>query len=223
MPQDNLEFWKEALLNCVPGRDTVFTKGPTDVLDHSSREWSYGSKLIIDGTKKSWEEGGAVTWQPAEPRAASELPNLPGILEASQPGGGMWFVAVDKTKPRQGLEIGEALAVTDAAAGIRLIGLLDELTDVNDTDDVFWTLLNNIDPERDGRVVEGPTGPVLILDGTRKIAAEGFTRLWPDKIVMDDATVKLVDEKWARYGIPGARLESPTGHKPKRMLEEATD
>ncbi len=215
VPQDNLAFWRQALLNCVPGRDTVVTKGPTDVLDHSSREWSYGSKLILDGTAKSWEEGGAITWQPAPPRAATELPKLPGILSQAQPGGGLWFVAVDKTKPRQGLETGESLAVSSQAAGIRLIALLDELTEVTDTDDVFWTLLNNIDPERDSRVVEGPTGPVLVLDGTRKIASEGFTRLWPDKIVMDEKTVALVDEKWPRYGIPGARLESPTGKKPK--------
>ena len=55
---------------------------------------------------------------------------------------------------------------------------------------------------------------MLVLDGTRKIAAEGFTRAWPDKIVMDKKTVALVDEKWSRYGIPGPHLESPTGHKP---------
>jgi 4-hydroxy-3-polyprenylbenzoate decarboxylase len=222
VPQDNLEFWQQALLNCTPGRDTAFTKGPTDVLDHSSREWSYGSKLIIDGTKKSWEEGGENPWQPAPPRAASELPNLPGILEQAQPGGGMWFVSVDKSKPRQGLEIGEALAVSSAASGIRLIALVDELTDVNDADDVFWTWLNNIDPERDSSIVQGPTGPVLVADGTRKIASEGFTRAWPQKIVMDDATVRLVDEKWSKYGIPGAKLESPTGHKPKPRVETSS-
>ncbi|NJK44641.1 MAG: menaquinone biosynthesis decarboxylase [Pleurocapsa sp. SU_196_0] len=218
-PQNNLDFWKTALLNCVPGRDTAFTKGPTDVLDHSSREWSYGSKLIVDGTKKSWEEGGEQSWQPAPPRAASELPKRAGILEQSQPGGGLWFVSVNKTQPRQGLEIGEALAVSSAASGIRLIALVDELTDVNDDEDVFWTLLNNIDPERDSSIVNGPTGPVLVMDGTRKIAEEGFTRAWPQKIVMDAAVVALVDEKWAQYGIPGAKLESPTGHKPTRPLE----
>jgi 4-hydroxy-3-polyprenylbenzoate decarboxylase len=222
VPQNNLDFWKQALLNCTPGRDTAFTKGPTDVLDHSSREWSYGSKLIIDGTKKSWEEGGENPWQPAPPRASSELPHLPGILEQAQPGGGMWFVSVDKTKPRQGLEIGEVLAVSSAASGIRLIALVDELTDVNDADDVFWTWLNNIDPERDSSIVTGPTGPVLVADGTRKIASEGFTRAWPQKIVMDDATVRLVDEKWSKYGIPGAKLESPTGHKPKPRVETSS-
>ena len=213
-PQDNLEFWRQALQNCVPGRDTVFTKGPTDVLDHSSRSFSYGSKLIIDGTVKSWEEGDADAWQAAPPRAEGELPMLEGMLNQSQAGGGIWFVSVSKTRGGQGLEIGRELAVSSAASGIRLIALLDELTDSSDPEDAFWTLLNNIDPERDGEVVDGPTGPVLVLDGTRKIAAEGFTRAWPDKIVMDKKTVALVDEKWSRYGIPGPRLESPTGHKP---------
>jgi 4-hydroxy-3-polyprenylbenzoate decarboxylase len=131
----------------------------------------------------------------------------------------MWFVSVNKTKAGQGLEIGATLAASSLASGIRLLALVDELTDVNDADDVFWTWMNNIDPERDSRIVTGPTGPVLVVDGTRKIAEEGFSRAWPQKIVMDEATVRLVDEKWAKYGIPGARLESPTGRKPTLALE----
>ena len=56
-PQNHLEFWRTVLKNAVPGRDSQFAKGPIDVLDHSSRSWSYGSKLIIDGTRKHQEEG----------------------------------------------------------------------------------------------------------------------------------------------------------------------
>ncbi len=220
-PQNNLEFWQQALLNCEPGRDTVFTKGPIDVLDHSSREWSYGSKLIIDGTRKSWEEGGSesdtVPWTPAFPRDAFTLPKLPGILDQSQPGGGMWFVAVEKTKARQGLEIGEALAVMAEAAGIRLIAIVDDQTDVLDHEDVFWTFLNNIDPERDSSIIKGPTGNVLVLDGSKKIKEEGFTRLWPQKIVMRQDIVKMVDEKWERYGLGVPRPKSPTGEKRSKV------
>jgi 4-hydroxy-3-polyprenylbenzoate decarboxylase len=219
VPQDNLTFWRQALLHCVPGRDTAFTKGPTDVLDHSSREWAYGSKLILDGTKKSWEEGGEVAWQPAPPRAEAELPRPHGVLAQAQPGGGMWFASVHKTRGGQGLEVGRVLATSSAAAGIRLIALVDELTDVNDHEDVFWTFLNNIDPERDALILEGPTGPVLVLDGTRKIKADGFSRNWPDKIVMSPDVVALVDEKWTRYGL-GELLESPTGRKPTLKNEE---
>jgi 4-hydroxy-3-polyprenylbenzoate decarboxylase len=34
------------------------------------------------------------------------------------------------------------------------------------------------------------------IDATRKWAAEGFTRPWPDEIVMDTKTKTLVDSKW---------------------------
>lgn len=217
-PQENFRFWASALEHCLPGRDTAFTKGPVDVLDHSSRAWSYGSKLIIDGTKKWAEEGGETDWKAAAPRAESELPKLPGLLEQSQPGGGMWFVALEKTRANQGLEVAEQLARTAFASGIRLIAICDDQTDAHDLEDVFWTFLNNIDPLRDARIIDGPTGPVLVLDGTRKIAAEGFAREWPDKITMDAGIVALVDEKWPRYGIPGETPKSPTGHKTRQRI-----
>jgi 4-hydroxy-3-polyprenylbenzoate decarboxylase len=36
--------------------------GPTDVLDHSSRAFTYGSKMGLDATKKWPEEGFAREW-----------------------------------------------------------------------------------------------------------------------------------------------------------------
>jgi 4-hydroxy-3-polyprenylbenzoate decarboxylase len=34
------------------------------------------------------------------------------------------------------------------------------------------------------------------VDATRKWTSEGFTRPWPDEILMDDKTKSLVDAKW---------------------------
>ena len=44
------------------GRDTRFTMGPVDVLDHASRGFTYGSKMGIDGTRKWKEEGFTREW-----------------------------------------------------------------------------------------------------------------------------------------------------------------
>ena len=38
--------------NTDPQRDSIFTKGPSDVLDHATSEIAIGSKLGIDATKK---------------------------------------------------------------------------------------------------------------------------------------------------------------------------
>jgi 4-hydroxy-3-polyprenylbenzoate decarboxylase len=56
------EAWWVALNNIDPERDTRFTMGPMDVLDHSSRTFTYGSKMGIDATRKMPEEGFAREW-----------------------------------------------------------------------------------------------------------------------------------------------------------------
>jgi 4-hydroxy-3-polyprenylbenzoate decarboxylase len=56
------EAWWVALNNIDPERDTRFTMGPMDVLDHSSRAFTYGSKMGIDATRKWPEEGFTRNW-----------------------------------------------------------------------------------------------------------------------------------------------------------------
>lgn len=58
------EAWWVALNNIDPERDARFTMGPMDVLDHSSRTFTYGSKMGLDGTKKLPEEGFTRNWPP---------------------------------------------------------------------------------------------------------------------------------------------------------------
>ncbi len=60
--RDVMEAWWIALYNIDPERDTRFTMGPMDVLDHSSRAFTYGSKMGIDATKKWPEEGFMREW-----------------------------------------------------------------------------------------------------------------------------------------------------------------
>ncbi len=60
--QDEQEVWWVALNNIDPERDIRFIPGPMDVLDHASREFTYGSKMIIDATRKWPEEGFRREW-----------------------------------------------------------------------------------------------------------------------------------------------------------------
>ncbi len=50
--------------NTDPQRDSSFTKGPSDVLDHATSEIASGSKLGIDATKKIHGEGFKRPWPP---------------------------------------------------------------------------------------------------------------------------------------------------------------
>jgi len=56
------EAWWVALNHIDPERDTRFSMGPIDVLDHSSRGFTYGSKMGIDATRKWPEEGFTRNW-----------------------------------------------------------------------------------------------------------------------------------------------------------------
>jgi 4-hydroxy-3-polyprenylbenzoate decarboxylase len=60
--RDPREAWWVALNNLDPERDARFSMGPIDVLDHSSRAFTYGSKVGFDATQKWPEEGFAREW-----------------------------------------------------------------------------------------------------------------------------------------------------------------
>ena len=60
--QNPKEAWWEALNNIDPKRDVIFTKGPADALDHAAdRPWLH-SKMGIDATRKTPEEGFTREW-----------------------------------------------------------------------------------------------------------------------------------------------------------------
>ncbi len=60
--RDPREAWWVALNHIDPERDVRFTLGPIDVLDHSSRGFTFGSKMGIDATRKWKEEGFTREW-----------------------------------------------------------------------------------------------------------------------------------------------------------------
>jgi 4-hydroxy-3-polyprenylbenzoate decarboxylase len=60
--RDPKEAWWVALNNIDPQRDARFSMGPMDVLDHSSRAFTYGSKMGLDATRKFPEEGFTREW-----------------------------------------------------------------------------------------------------------------------------------------------------------------
>lgn len=195
---------QKALEHCQPGRDTLLSRGPIDVLDHSARAMGFGGKIIIDGTRKLPEEGGQV---PFSLKSHSQLPVVPGVKQVQWPG--IWVATFQKTQPKQARALAEQLLAMPQSEGIRLLLLTDADTAL-DPDEVLWAVLNNIDPERDAWIMKGFSGPVLVLDGTRKLSSEGFDRGWPDKIVMAPEMVRRVDERWAKLGLP--KLKKPLVH-----------
>jgi 4-hydroxy-3-polyprenylbenzoate decarboxylase len=65
--------------NTDPQRDSIFTRGPADVLDHATTEIAVGTKLGVDATRKIPGEGFKRPWPPLikmDPAVKSKLEKL---------------------------------------------------------------------------------------------------------------------------------------------------
>ncbi|AZI42529.1 menaquinone biosynthesis decarboxylase [Deinococcus psychrotolerans] len=213
---DMSAVWQRVAQLVEPGRDSLVSRGPIDALDHSSRTWSYGGKLILDATRKLPEElGSALSSREQQGDQARhtqlgekdnisavqlnrELPTFEGVKDQLQTPDGYWYVSLTKTRPHQTAALAAAFAADPAAAGVRHLLITDDQTDVHDAGDVWWTILNNIDPERDVSV----QGDLLVWDGTPKLPEEGFVRVWPPKINMKAEVVRRVEALWHLYPLP---------------------
>ena len=70
--------------NTDPQRDSIFTRGPADVLDHATTEFAIGSKMGIDATKKLRGEGFLREWPPIIQMTDSVKNKVDEILNADQ-------------------------------------------------------------------------------------------------------------------------------------------
>jgi 4-hydroxy-3-polyprenylbenzoate decarboxylase len=137
---------------------------------------------------------------------------IPELVDINMPVEGVFhnlmIVSIKKSYPGQARKVMNAIWSLGQAMFTKCIIVVDEDVDVQDLPDVTLKVLNHIDPERDIQFTLGPVdsldhasrlpdfGSKMGVDATRKWASEGFTRRWPDEIVMDAKTKALVDSKW---------------------------
>src|SRR5229473_118541 len=137
---------------------------------------------------------------------------LPEVRDICMPAEGIFhnliLVSIRKSYPLHARKVMHAIWGLGQAMFSKVIVVVDEDVDVQHPREVAWKALNNIDPERDIEFVKGPVdsldhssrlpnyGSKMGIDATRKWASEGFTRPWPDEILMDARTKTLVDSKW---------------------------
>jgi len=142
---------------------------------------------------------------------------VPEVVDYHMPAYGIFhnlvFVSIDKQYPGQAWKVMNGLWGQGLMSLAKVIVVVDKGVNVQDPDEAWWVALNNIDPERDVRFTMGPMdvldhssrgftyGSKMGIDATKKWPEEGFTREWPGRIVMDEATRAKVSEKWAKLGI----------------------
>lgn len=144
----------------------------------------------------------------------------PEIVDMNMPAEGVFhnlvIVSVRKSYPGQARKVMYALWGTGQMMLARNIVVVDEDVNVHDLSEVAWRVLANVDARRDLVIVDGPVdvldhaapipafGGKLGIDATRKGAEEGYTRQWPPDIVMSEEIKRLVDMRWAEYGLDRA-------------------
>ncbi len=137
---------------------------------------------------------------------------IPELVDINLPIEGVFhnlmIVSIKKSYPGQARKVMNAIWSLGQAMFTKCVIVVDEDVDVQNLADVTLKVLNHIDPERDIQFTLGPVdsldhasrmpnyGSKMGIDATRKWASEGFTRPWPDEIVMDARTKALVDSKW---------------------------
>lgn len=216
-----IELGRHVFNNVDFRSDITFNKGPLDVLDHASDNFSFGGKAGIDATVKLGEEGPSRTAlsntcvDVAREMVKSGMINTYNNLDKD--GLPVLIIAINPS------------ADSSAAKSVKhyisrridtpcLILAVDHTVDVNDLFMVAWQMLANTDPLRDHEFA----GSSLFLDGTIKIYGKpGFRRDWPNVVCSDQATIEKIDGIWNEI-FPGGFVESPS-NKYQSLLRPGKD
>jgi 4-hydroxy-3-polyprenylbenzoate decarboxylase len=206
--------------------DILFTRGPLDVLDHSSDSYSFGGKAGIDATCKLPEEvHGRQEISEAEESADPEY--IDGLFEVQ------FIKAFNTSLLKDGIrvlvltvnlsedpgcigKIIELLKSENFAGIFRLVIAVDHTVDPYDMYMVAWQVLGNTDPQRDHFLISPYT---ILFDATIKAyCLGGFPRRWPNIICSDALTIEKVDRKWESLGFDSF-IPSPSLRNMKLMRE----
>jgi 4-hydroxy-3-polyprenylbenzoate decarboxylase len=135
---------------------------------------------------------------------------LPEIVDMNLPTEGLFInlgiVSIRKAYPGHPRKVMHALWGLGQMMFTRYLIVVDADVDVHDLREVLYRVTLQADPERDTETVHGPVDQLSIsnplpnfgakmgFDATRKSAADGFPRPWPEEIRMDPTVVRRVDE-----------------------------
>ncbi len=112
-------------------------------------------------------------------------------------------VSLSKKRAFQAAEAAEVLRKLRPAS--RNIMVVDEDINVHDPGNTLWAYSIHFRAEQDVTVTtpasrERKAETLLTIDATTKMFEEGRKREMPDKVLMDEAVLTRVENRWTRYG-----------------------
>lgn len=185
-----------------PASDLVFSKGPADALDHSSQEFAYGGKLGIDATEKGSGWTGSAMVQSAQWRETTK--DFPDIsVRLPWPDLPLAIVFLKNRSKDEIRELHKGICNSPGMEQLRFVVFCDEECSDLDPGGWLWLAANHLDPARDCYLSANRSGSVSLgLDATSKRKGkDGFTRDWPNPVIMDEKTIEIIDRKWSELGL----------------------
>jgi len=186
------QLFKDCMQYFEPQRDVYIDRGGvSDVLDHSSRAFACGGKLMLDVTAKDTKSAPCPKNIDTESviNQYSEIANIDTSLLSL----GI-SVAIIYIRCKQKNTVRHIAENIGAALGVKIILFVDNGLPLNDINAALWYSAGNIDPATDCYIINNQCGGCLCADATAKtLSADGFTRQWPSAVVMDNKTVAEVD------------------------------
>lgn len=192
-------------------RDVIRTEGILDVLDHATATCGFGGKLAIDLT-------GINPNSPVEPISAPRTATPCGGISLFDTRFteeyGLLLLFADECRPAK-VDVEEYLRKNNIH-NIKYIALFDyQAAGPMTPSDLLWLAMANSDPRRDVKLLSGGE---LLLDARSKPPGVGQNpKRFPNVVMSSTDTIRLVDERWAEYGL-GEKIESPSRRYRKLWL-----
>ncbi len=215
--KDYLQLARYISSRVDPSKHVEKASGPLDILDHSSREPAFGGKLGLDATGPeifpddhniySLDEQMAISFRSQHPQITDM--RLDWVKEGISAG----LISISKSYPGAVQEIADEIRLSDCFTDIRFWIVFDSWVDLKNPHEIVWLTGSNVEVHSDIRIfpaAKGRSAGMMFIDATVKSRElDGFNRPWPNPTVMDQKTIRLVDEKWPEYGV-GAIIPSPS-------------
>lgn len=143
------------------------------------------------------------------------------------------IIAIDKRYPAHARKVMSGVWGLGQMMFTKYVIVVDKHVNVHDMSEVALHVFGNVDPKRDMMFSEGPLdildhaaanfgyGSKIGIDATRKWKSEGYTREWPDEIIMSKDVVSMVSERWAEYGFASTNGAGAGKHNAGRTAPKA--
>ena len=200
------------LLRRVNLADSVIrAEGVLDVLDHATSTCGFGGKLAIDLTEVDINQVVEPIGEPREiePKGGVELCDTTFLTEY-----GLLLLFAEQSRP---VEVDVELYLKhNGFEGVKYVALFDyQAAGVMTPNDLLWLAMANTDPRRD---VKFTKSGALLFDSRSKHPGVGDNPArFPNVVMSSVDAIKLVDERWAEYGL-GEFIPSPSRRYRKLWL-----